>query len=235
MNESRSTEIKKLQSGAPRILREFWANPDSFASALLMMFIDRYGTEALTWHPRTIQMQVSEDFNVSIPKENFDKLMTAIMILTTDYFYTKVDRFIKFCNILAGDDFDPRVFDPADSSEMAWAITEVLMLDPPETKNPFSEEICAYIGEVLKEEGFITPPDVLRIGLKADLSAQVANDYADDPEMFQGIYEAQEAKTEEVNQMVQQNMQVMWMQLTAIPLQHGSTEGLLKRLQKTSK
>ena len=196
------------------------------------MFIDQYGTEALEWHPQTIQMQVSADMNVDIPKENFDKLMAGIMVLTTDYFYSEVSRFINLCNIFAGDDFDPEVFDPADTSEMAWAISEVLMLDPPDKPNPFSEEIRAYIGEMLKEEGFVTAPDVLRIGLDSDLSAQVSTDYADDPEMFQAIYESQESKTAEIENMLEENMQMLWTQLTAIPLKHGTTEDLMKKLQQ---
>ena len=231
MNTSQTSP--RLNSGDPKILQEFWSNPDSYVSALLMMYIDRYGTEGLTWHPQTIQMQITADFNVQLPKENFDKLMAGIQILTTDYFYSKLPEFIQLCNIFSGDDFDPTVFDPADSFEMAWAMTEVMMLDPPETRNPFSEEICAYIGEVLKEEGFITAPDVLKIGLKEDLSAQVASDFADDPEMFQAITETQTGKADEIEQALAENLKMLWIQLNAIPLKHGDTADLLKRLQKS--
>ena len=178
-------------------------------------------------------MQITADFNVQLPKENFDKLMAGTQILTTDYFYSKLPEFIQLCNIFSGDDFDPTVFDPADSFEMAWAMTEVMMLDPPETRNPFSEEICAYIGEVLKEEGFITAPDVLKIGLKEDLSAQVASDFADDPEMFQAITETQTGKADEIEQALAENLKMLWIQLNAIPLKHGDTADLLKRLQKS--
>ena len=39
-------------------------------------------------------------------------------------------------------------------------------------------------------------PDVLRVALDADWSAQVGTEFADDPEMFQAIFEVQQEKTQ---------------------------------------
>lgn len=232
-SQTRSTSTRKTGSTerAQLMLRQLLGDEDTFMTTLLVIFIDEYGTEALMWHPETIRLELQDDFNVTLPKENFDKLMTGIMVLTTDYFYKEVSRFIRMCNIISGDDFDPEVFDPADSLEMAWAITEVLMIDPPEESEPFDDEIRAYVGEVLKEEGYVTPPDVLRIALDADLSAQVSNDFADDPEMFQAIHQSQTAKADEVNGIIQANLQSLWTQLTALPLQNGTTKNLIERMR----
>lgn len=207
--------------------RAFWANPDSYTSVLVLMLIDEYGTEALEWHPSTLKMQIEEDVNVAIPKENFDKLMAGITLLTTNYFYADVSRFIQLCNILAGDEFDPGVFDPADAAEIAWAITEVLLLDPPEEENPFSPEIIAYVQEVLKEEGFVTAPDVLKIGIDTNLSAAVSTEFADDPEMFQAIHENQLSKSKEIEEMLAANIEMLKIQLNHVPLKNGSTAKLL--------
>ena len=44
-------------------------------------------------------------------------------------------------------------------------ITESLLLEPHDNPEPFCDEIRYYIGHMLKEEGFTSPPDVLRIAM----------------------------------------------------------------------
>jgi hypothetical protein len=48
-------------------------------------------------------------------------------------------------------------FEPCDAEEIAWAISEVMLLNPPQdtAKNPFNEEISAYIEYMNKEEGLV--------------------------------------------------------------------------------
>jgi hypothetical protein len=45
-------------------------------------------------------------------------------------------------------------------------MTEALLIQPPDDddENPFSEDIVAYIGQVLNQEGIISPPDILKGG-----------------------------------------------------------------------
>ena len=57
-------------------------------------------------------------------------------------------------NVLAGSEFDPETFDPADSAECAWAVTEALLLSPPDerdTQPVFSDEIRKYIQEMQED------------------------------------------------------------------------------------
>ncbi len=197
---------------------------------MLTLVIDRYGTEAMTWHPTTLKMQIEQDYNVQLPKLTFDRLLAAITLVTTDYFFQSLTRFIDLCNVLAGDDFDPGTFNPADASECAWGITECLLLNPPEEEDPFTDEIRQYIAATLANEGFVKPPDVLRIALNADHAQKVQYDFEDDPEMFQAIFEVQASKADEVTAMLQENIADLIAQIHSLPLDNGSTTELIKRI-----
>jgi len=215
--------------------RRVWLNEESMGTTLLTLFLDRYGPEGMTWDPMTIHEEVQDDFNVRLPQPVFDRLMAAIAVVTTDAFYRSLPDFIHLCNILGGDDYDPTVFDPADAAECAWGITESLLLSPPEDddEDPFSDEIVAYIGEVIAEEGMIKPPDILRIGLKDGgraLIDRVNYDYSDDPVMFQAIWDMEKSRTDDINNMIKARLGRLVQQLEGLPLDNGNTKDVVERL-----
>ena len=205
---------------------------ETYGTVLLVLFADEFGLEALHWHPMTIAEALSESWNVQIPQVNLDKLMAAVTIVTTDLFFKSVTRFIDLCNVLSGDSFDPAVFNPADSSECAWGCTEALLLDPPDREDPepFNDEIRYYITEVLKEEGFVSAPDILKIAIGADFSAKVSYDFADDPELFSAIYSVQSDRTKEIEDMIRENLLELFSQLKALPLKNGDSSAIEQRL-----
>lgn len=214
---------------------------DTYATVLFVLAVDAFGPECLfdpddpgrgPWHASTFRSMIEQRFGVKLPKCNLDKIMAAATICTTDLFFTNLDRFIVLANILAGDEFDPSEFEPADPVECAWAITEALLLDPPDEENPepFSDDVRRYIGFVLKEDGFVTPPDVLRIAIGDDLAGRVSYDFADDPEMFSGIWSVQEGKAAEVEAILRENLIELRHQLGLLRLQDGSTAEFQKRL-----
>lgn len=152
-------------------IRRLLESPDTFGTILLVLCVDTW-PECLgdkddptrgPWHPATFRAELEQHFGAKVPPGNIDKLMAAVTIVTTDLFFTNVRSFIPLANVLAGDEFDPRVWEPADVVECAWGITEALLLDPPDNDNPepFSDEIRYYIGAVLKEEGFVDRKSVV--------------------------------------------------------------------------
>lgn len=214
----------------------------TYATTLLTWFLDHYGDEndtdadedqaaCLTWTAETIRRELEQDFGIKLPPANLDRLMAAIAILTTDLFFTAVDRFIVLCNVLSGDSFDPQEFDPADTLECAWGITEAMLLAPPDEANGFSDEIRRYLAAVLQQESFVTPPDVLRLALHGDRSAAVSASFADDPEMYAALWQKNAEKTTEVNAMIRQGLHDLFDQLEALPLQRGTTRELVQRLR----
>lgn len=215
-------------------IKQLLQNPESFATTLVTILLDTYGTEALTWSPETIRLELRDDFQVQIPQVNIDKIMAAICILTSDDFYKNLPRFIQLCNVMADDTFNPLVFDPADSFEMAWSITEAMLLSPPEEDEPFTEEIRFYIGHMLTEEGVVNPPDVLRIAIQdTNIEDPLAGD-TEDPAMYAAFYESQRSKSAEISAMLKQQINELFEQLESLTLSEGNTSGLLSKMQKTS-
>lgn len=216
-----------------QVVQQVVISPSTFATTLLTLFVDTYGTEGFKWAPDTIRMEVNDDFRVQIPDANFDRLMAAVNLVTSDDFYRSLPDFITYCNILSGDTYDPRSWDPADATEIAWGITEGLIIAPPDdtNANPFSDDIVAYIGKALDQEGIINPPDVLKIAVRdKDHASFVAGEYADDPDMFNSIYSLEGSKTGAINSAVLTNLQRLAQQLEDLPLRSGSAAGAVQQM-----
>lgn len=208
-------------------------SPLTFATTLLTLVVDTYGTEAFNWDPETLRTELNDDFRIKIPDANFDRLMAAINLLTTDDFYKSLPDFINYCNVLCGDTYDPQTWDPADAAEIAWGITETLLIAPPDEndEHPFTDEILAYIAKALEQEGIITPPDILKIAARdIDTATVVSTEYSDDPAMYSAIYGFEAAKTDSINAAVRNNLQQLSAQLDALQLRNGSTSDVVQQM-----
>jgi len=224
-------------------IKQLLMDPDTFATTLLVICVDLFGFEMLgapgeedgdyedPWAAETIRAELYRRLGVNLPACNLDKIMSLVAVLTTDLFYNNVDRFIRICNILSGDELDPGVFDPADADEMAWAIMEVFLNDPPESDQPFCSDIQAYMGIALQNEGFINAPETLRFA-KFESDADPLGSWADDPDMYQAAYENQISKSQDISAMLRQNMAALLQQLEGLPLRNGKPENLIATLKK---
>lgn len=124
----------------------------------------------LNLHPTALRGELRDILRITdIPQSSMDLLMAATLIAQTDLFYRDLPTFIDVCNILSGSPVSPDVFDPADVYEIAWALAEAYLLDPPETPDVhadrFSEEIREYIGFMAVEEGMLSLPAILSPGV----------------------------------------------------------------------
>lgn len=217
---------------AKNLNQEAWTSQETFGAVLLALFLDAFGTEALEWDPGTIAMEIEDEFNIDLPSGTFDRLMVAIHILTTDRFYKSLPDFITFCNVLDGEEYRPDIFDPADAEEVAWGITEAILISPPDESDPepFSDEIRAYIGAVLDKEGIINPPDILRIALRAARVSPSITDFSDDPAMFNAVYDLEAGKTDDINRTIVLRTQLLAEQLSALKLQNGNAKQVAEML-----
>jgi len=232
MKKANSSQL--THPSAPKaVQRSLLLSEDAYATPLFLLVMDLYGPEALNWAPETLRMELEQDFQLRLPKATIDKIYAAITIVTSNYFYKDVTRFIELCNILAGDDFQPDEFEPADAEEMLIAITEAMLLWPPDDNTEdteFSAEIREYIKQVLGEQGILKPFDILRLAFDGDQASRVSVEYADDPEMYAAIYAMQQAKTDELRQIYLENVAALTQQLQALPLQNGSTVEAVRQL-----
>lgn len=202
------------------------------ATPMVIGLLDVYGMEVLEWLPETLCLEIQDDFQVPLQEPLLSRVLTGFALLTTDDFYKSLPDFVMHCNILSGDSFNPDMWDPADAGECAWGITEALLLSPPDEddEEPFAPEITAYIGAVLDSEGIITAPDVLRIAVRSspdfDLGA-----FAEDPELGGAVTQFENSKSDEINQLIMTGMQKMMSQLQELPLENGSADGILQKIQ----
>lgn len=204
-----------------------------FATSLITLFLDVYGTEGFTWDPATIQLEIEQDFGVDIPAVNFDRLLTAINLHVTNTFFTSVPDFLRACVVLSGHEVSHRTMILPDAADLAWGITEGLFIAPPEDseQDPFIPEITAYIGHVLDNEGILNPPDVLRLATRDQgLVDRVNYDWSDDPEMFTGITQMESGKTDDINTVIKGRMMALIMQLQSLPIRNGKMEEVVKRM-----
>ena len=218
------------------IMQEAWTSKETFASVLLTLFLDRFGTEALQWDPTTITLEIEEEFGVDLSQLSLDKLFVAIQIMTTDKFYKSLPDFISFCNVLSGDTYRPDMWDPADAEEVAWGVTEALLLYPPEDDDPepFTDEIRSYIGAMLDREGLINPPDILRIALRQARVSPSIEDFSDDPTMFNAVYDLEEGKRQDIEQTVRMRTKLMAAQFRALKLKTGAVDQVVKMLDEAA-
>ena len=204
---------------------------------LLTLFLDRFGMEGLEWDPATIAREIEEEFNVKLSQSSLDKLIVCIQILTTDRFFKNPPDFISFCNVLGDDTYRPDMWDPADAEEIAWGITEALMIEPPDENDPepFTDEIRGYIGAVLDSEGIINPPDILRIALRSNRVSKNITDFSDDPEMFNAVYDLEAGKTEDINNTLRMKTKLLAEQMAALNLKNGNTQNVVEMLHNVHK
>jgi len=223
--------------------RPVFQDPNAFATTLMTMFLDMYldheheGKKmvCLEWAPETIRRELHDDLGFAVPALLFDRLMMGLHLLKTDSFYKSPPDFIESCLVLSGAAFTPQVFSPADSDDCAWGITEALLLSPPDEADPepFSAEVCGYIGEVTRMEGIINPPDVLRIATRGDNHlGRVQADLADDPELSAAVWSVEASKTQDINDLVKGRLSLLVDQLESLRLVHGDTAGIVPQARK---
>ena len=224
----------------PQILRQqanlnrVFEDQESFGTTLFMVAADRYGAEMLSWHPLTIRKEIEDDFDTKLSKSNFDKLMGVVVYLQSDDFFNRPSTFIQICNAVAGGGFNPFIFDPADAKECAWAMTELLLLNPPDNPEPFSDDVRRYIGITLDWEGITEAPDILNVAIRDTTTGKP--DYSgfdvDNPGMFQAEYELQKSRSQEVSTMLRANLTELLEQLSGLRLENGNTDDMVNKARK---
>lgn len=213
------------------------ADKDSFAVTLLSAATAALGEELFEWDPATIQLEIRDELGIEMPRPCVNRLNAAITLSTSNFFYQRLPDFIDICNTLWDGRINTGVYDPADTSEIAWGITEALLIWPPDKDDdrPFSDEILGYIGHTLAEEGIHRPPDVLRLGtMPPDQNwGKVAMTFSDDPEMFAAVDQVQAAKVDDIDQTIRERMTAVVGQLEAlrIPDLEDAAAGLARLLR----
>jgi hypothetical protein len=188
--------------------------------------------EVFSWAPQTLRLELVRTTGVLVSWPAMERLMAAITIISTDDFFQNGKRFIRLCNVLSGDSLDPEVWDPADTEECAWGITEAYMLTqlPPDA---YCDDVRYYVGSICREEGILQPPAVLAAVAKFDDKLDTGlSEFTDDPELYDIVNYVQQDRAAEIQSTVQARMQDLLEQIRELPLLHGSAEDMLRPFQQ---
>ena len=198
------------------------ANPATFATSLIMILLDEFGTEVFEWEPETVTIELASNYNVEIPDENMDKIWSMITALTTNQFYVSVEMFNVITQSLMGEGASFDVFIPADPEDIAWGVTEVLLNDPPEDGEEFSQEVQRYAGLILSENGIFQKPTMLDFAVMPRENPVLDLDtaFTDDPIMFQTAFAQQKQKVELLEAFVKTKLEALMTEIVKLPLQN---------------
>jgi hypothetical protein len=206
---------------------DLWKSDEAFATSLLLLFIDAHATEALSWTPENIDIELQATFGVDVKVGNFGKLMAAIQLITSNGFYHSLDDFMSTCASFAGIPVSDRQLVMPDAAEIAWGIVEGgIISSTVEGQEPeeFTEEIKAYIAKSMQNEGIARPPEFT--GVPAEYT-----EVDDDPEMFAAIWSKQSDLATELRSWVMAELNKLISQLQLLPLKNGNTNGLVRSLK----
>ncbi len=202
-----------------------FSNPQAFASPLIAEVTDRFGTAAYDWDPKSLRLSIEDTTGISLSADNMDKIQAGLLVLTTNQFLVSLESFIQVCNAMGGEGTDFESFDPAEVDEMAWTITEALLLVPAEQGLPqvFSQEIRHYILKASEYEGFVELPKPLS-GVAGDLVKKVAAPVETDRLLYAASFSASRDAVAAVEAGVQAKFAAMMAQMNGLALTTGDHE-----------
>ena len=204
-------------------------NKESFGTALMAVLIDQYSTDFFDWDPKALYMQIMDDFHVDTPDINKDKIGAMLVSLTTNQFFQNSDMFASICKALSSSGVDFGVFSPATPEEMSWGVTEVLLNNPPDPErgnDSFSDEVAAFVGMMLMQQGVLNPPNTLQFAIYPTNNPveDIELMFADDPVMFEAAMKNQLIAKQEVEQNTKETLSMLKRQLSLLPISK-KTEG----------
>lgn len=212
---------------AKKHLRLAVADPSTFATTLLTILLDEYGTDLLGWDPRTLASEVSTDYGAQMPPVNTDKIGALITVMTTDRFETDWECFNAACSAFGNEPSDPDLLSPVTPEQMAWGITEAAM-SRPDAALELSPEVRRYMGVTLAHNGLLRPPAILEA---ADIM-EPPPAFEGDPELHQAWFASQASDAAWVTDYCRSNTIALIQQLDALPLEHRDSEAWGKFRQR---
>jgi hypothetical protein len=209
-------------------VKQLLQDEDTYASTLLVLFIDSVGGEFLSnggWTAETFRHEIKDAFATDISDGNLGKLITAAALFTTDNLYRGLPSFLCTIHGLLGDGMDWSYAEPIDLDDLAWAMTEAFLLCPPEKDDIYDPQIVAYCKRILKTEGILSPPASLAFAKEEDA-------YGNITEFDNDILLEQSDRTNEINGYIDIKTDEMLAQIASIPSLGKTAEALTASVQQ---
>ena len=206
------------------------------AAALFVLLLSLYGTELLDWEADTLIMEVHDDFNVTLPQVNRDKVWALATVLTTNLYYQSLEAFTHITSALNDRQADFQNYDLPGIFEICWALAVVELVNPPEENETFSPEILAYIVARLDESGFQKVPKFLNKFVSLpDKSETISQNLAQDPVTFEAYWRNQQRRLLDLDEEIRQRLAALIDQVTRLPLEHADPQALTGLRERAAK
>jgi hypothetical protein len=201
--------------------RPLLQDDNTFGSILLIGLCDLMEPEWLDWEPKTVQLELRDSFGVLIDPDQFDKLMAARTVLTTDLPLTSLPSFIRIINALNGEGVDTPAGQPIDPEDLCWGVFEQQLIWPFDDEDKLSPEIIGYIEMSMKHFGVLSYPRILaKILPPAVYDENIVND----PDSMA----LQSERTTQIQESVSLRLERWYEQFDKLHLSSGNKQRLLR-------
>jgi len=200
---------------------DIFSRPDMYASCLLLMAVDSWGTECLEWEPETFTSAVRDEFGVALHALNYDKLNAAVSVVQTNLYHRSIGAFCAINKALSFKTVSPNEMNICSLDDVLWGTTEAQLLEGKEeyVEQGFTQDISRYVGQLLEAEGVMTPPsNLLFAKYQEHVAEAVKNSEFDDPMTWKMHMSREEDELKEMNQFMGVNLMRMFKQLKVLPL-----------------
>lgn len=188
-------------------MSQLLAEKTAFATPLLLYAYDLIGDEIFDLEPETIE-QILKQQNHKTLQRNVDKVNAALGLLTTNLFWQDPITFAVTCRTL---NRKARVnAAPPDIEDVLWGITEARLIvgNPDEENEPFSDSIKAYIQQLLKMAGIVTEVPTLDF-----IEPRKEPNVYDDSEQSIAAYDSSRERVDDLEQGLSTKMATMLKQI----------------------
>jgi len=134
-------------------------SPQTMAVVLYTLLNSHYGEDWLEWDPVTIYLELREDFGAEPSSETMDRISALLIALDTGEFFSRYEAFAAITHAFNDGAPSFSMFDPVESEEIGWAITELALI---RDLLPFGYSVREYIKTALQLDGY-SPADPYQI------------------------------------------------------------------------
>lgn len=158
--------------------------------ALLMVVLAKYGVECMDYQPEFLRKDLNEDFNVDISDLQSDKIQAGMTILKTDLFEAQWEVFKTVCHLLNSipDSFEENT--PLEAEVVAAAMAHYKVIVEDDVRTPFSDEVCAYVGQVFHHYGMVEAPSLFPNAMMPESNEMNPEIQSEKNEALNSLYDA---------------------------------------------
>lgn len=131
------------------------------AMALLAIVLHKFGVESLSMLPELLREKIEQEFGYQISDLQSDKLQAAITVLSSNLHKEQWEVFktvVLLFNSIA-DEFD--TFEFIEAEHLAAGLAEIALIEDSLTETePYSDEVKAFVGNIMANYGFCKPPKI---------------------------------------------------------------------------